>query len=211
MWTLGFVAPFLLVGTWMNAYANPRASWTNAYTLMGRGEAGPNSTTSVTKGITIEDFEEPEAEEELLRRWQISTTFSSVSEFTLASPGADGSSKAMMLTGRFVPPVRHDAQITARYQFTPPPEAKRSHGLELRVRGDLPICEINLYPEGSAPDVHPGIRLVPSTGWQTVRIPAIFETKSEPPAPAAPPWVLEIVVSDQKEEFSLEVDEIRLY
>ena len=39
-WTLGFVAPFLLVGTWMNAYANARASWTSAYTLMGRGEAG---------------------------------------------------------------------------------------------------------------------------------------------------------------------------
>jgi len=119
-WTLGFVAPFLLVGTWMNAYANPRASWTTAYTLMGRGEAaGADSTARVTKGVAVEDFEESEAEEELLKRWQVRTTESSVSEFALSSPGADGSSKAMTLSGRFIPPVRQDAQITARYQFTP--------------------------------------------------------------------------------------------
>lgn len=211
-WTLGFVAPFLLVGTWMNAYANPRASWTTAYTLMGRGEAaGDDSTAPVTKGVAIEDFEESEAEEELLERWQVRTTESSVSEFARSSPGADGSSKAMTLSGRFIPPVRQDAQITARYQFTPPPEAKRSHGMELRVRGDLPICEINLYPQGAASDVRPGLRLVPSTGWQTVRIPAIWDLQTDATAPTPPPWFLEIVVSGQKEEFSLEVDEIRLY
>jgi ABC-2 type transport system permease protein len=210
-WTLGFVAPFLLVGAWMNAYANPRASWTNAYTLMGRGGMGPNPTTSVTKRIAIEDFEEPEAEEELLKRWQISTTYSSVSELALSSPGADGSGNAMMLSGRFVPPVRQDAQIIARYQFIPPPEAKESHGVELWMRGDLPICQVSVYPEGSAPDVRPGVRLIPSGEWQAVRIPANWELQSDPAAPAAPPWILEIVVPGQADEFSIEADGIRLY
>ena len=211
-WALGFVAPFLLVGTWMNAYANPRASWNSVYSLMGRGEAaGANPTPSVAKGVVIEDFEEPVGEVELLKRWEVTTTESSVSEFALSSAGADGSSKAMMLSGRFLSPVRQDARITARYLFTPPPDAKRSHGLELRVRGDLPICEINLYPKGAAPDIHPGIRMVPSSGWQTARIPAIWDSQSVAAAPTPPPWFLEIVVPGQKEEFSFEIDEIRLY
>jgi ABC-2 type transport system permease protein len=211
-WTLGFVAPFLLVGTWMNAYANPRASWSTAYTLMqGLESAGTTPPSSVAKGVVIEDFEESKAEEDLLKRWQVTTTESSVTEFTLSSPGADGSSKAMTLAGRFVPPLRQNAQVIARYQFTPPPEAKRSHGLELRVRGDLPICEINLYPQDAPPAIHAGIRMVPSNGWQTARIPVIWVTKSEKPKPAPPPWILEIVVPGQKDEFSLEVDEIRLY
>ena len=211
-WTLGFVAPFLLVGTWMNAYANPRASWSTAYTLMeGLESAGTKKAPTVPKGLVIEDFEEAGAEEELLKRWQVSTTEPSVTEFALASPGADGSGKAMTLAGRFVPPLREDAQIIARYQFAPPPEAKRSHGLELRVRGNLPICEFNLYPKGAAPAVRAGIRMVPSNGWQTARIPAIWDTKSAKPTPEPPSWILEIVLSGQKEDFSLEVDEIRLY
>jgi ABC-2 type transport system permease protein len=100
-WTLGFVAPFLLVGTWMNAYANPRASWSTAYTLMeGLESAGANPAPSIAKGVVIEDFDESVGEEELLKRWQVTTTESSVTEFGLSSPGADGTSRAMTLSGR---------------------------------------------------------------------------------------------------------------
>lgn len=68
MWSLVFVLPFLLMGVWMNARANPTASWATTYYLIERGLSASSNATNKIPEKLIEGFESYSGPEELLKR-----------------------------------------------------------------------------------------------------------------------------------------------
>lgn len=215
LWSLAFVVPFILMGLWMNVYARPTASWAMSYSLIGRGAGSPGATTSPEPENLIESFENAQAPEELLKRWQVSsdsgTAAHSVAEMSLVSPGAAETQHALRLQGRLVSPPPGQASVTARYNLTLPSMAQNLRGIEFWTRGDSRVYQINLLPAGSTSDLHPAIGLVPSKDWQSVRLPAAWVATSVTESSAPPQWVLEVVISGPAGEFFLEIDEIRFY
>lgn len=209
-WAVGFVIPFLLVGLWMNAFADPRASWAMSYSLLGGEVVASNQRTGISAGTVIEDFETGK-EEDLLKRWEVSIKGTALYELSTVRPGAAGSGRALRILGHHVKPVSEHTEMIARCHFTPPPEANAAHGLEFRIRGESRTYQVNLYPVGSMPELHPGIRLLASGKWQLVQIPARWNTGSGPASSTEGSWVLEVVPLGPGEDFSLEIDGISLY
>lgn len=204
---LVFVVPFVLVGLWMNAFANPTASWATTYSLMGRGTGDSDSGSQ--EGNKVEDFENPQASEELTKRWPVAVSTDpssqSLAELTLISPGAAGTEHALRFSGRLSPSSNEPSSASARYEFAPG-EQKGFRGIQLWIRGDVHVATIRLTPPKAAPDVRSELRLVPSSRWEMVRIPVGGAGQGQTGEDA---WALEIMVSGAPGEFFFELDEIR--
>lgn len=204
---LVFVVPFVLVGLWMNAFANPTASWATTYSLMGRSTGDSDSGSQ--EGNKVEDLENPQASEELTKRWQVAVSTDpssqSLAELTLISPGAAGTEHALRFSGRLSPTSNEASSASTRYDFAPR-DPKGFHGIQLWIRGDAHVAAIRLIPPKAAPDVRSELRLVPSGHWEMVRIPVGGAGQGETGEDA---WALEIMVSGAPGEFFFELDEIR--
>jgi len=205
--SLVFVIPFVLTGLWMNTHGNPTASWATTYSLMGRGTGDSDSGSQ--EGNTLEDSENPQASEDLTKRWQVTVSTDpasqSLAELTLISPGADGTGHALRFSGRLSPSSNEPSSASARFEFAPG-EQKGFHGIQLWIRGDAHVATIRLIPPKAAPDVRSELRLVPSSSWDKVQIPVGGMVQGEAGEGS---WTLEIMVSGPPGEFFLELDEIR--
>lgn len=215
VWSLVFLIPFLLMGLWMNTRANPTAAWAMTYSLMSQSALG-NERASPNNGNLIENFESSQASENLLKRWEVSTTSNaaghSVAELSLLAPGASGTRYALRLRGRLAPaPGPEEGFVSARYEFEAPSKARDSKGIQFEVRGDSRVYQIKLQPVASSSPLLAAISFVPGPEWQTVRLPV--GTLAHPPGDGSVPvsWVLEIVVAGPPGDFTLDIDEIRFY
>ena len=206
--SLVFVVPFVLVGLWMNAFANPTASWAATYSLIGPGTADSDSGSQ--EGNTLEDFESPQASEDLTKRWQVTVSTDpasqSLAELTLISPGADGTGHAVRFSGRLSPSSNEPSSASARFEFAPERQ-KGFHGIQLWIRGDAHVATIRVIPPEAARDFRSELRLAPSSSWEKVQIPVGGVVQGETGEDS---WALEILVSGAPGEFSFELDEIRL-
>jgi ABC-type multidrug transport system permease subunit len=213
-WSLSFVVPFLLMGLWMNTYASPTTSWATSYFLMAQG-GEPSGTTPLSEpGNLIEGFDEPQASEEALKRWQVVTDTPlaghSAVELSLVSPGAAGTEHALRFQGVLAAVPDGQPSVAARYQFTLP-GGQTLHGFELWVRGDARVYQLRLFPAGLKSDTQPEAHLIPSQDWQSLRLPVHWDLSSAGGSSAGIPWVFEIVVSGAPGEFSIQVDQLESY
>lgn len=216
LWALVFVIPFLMMGAWMNARANPTTSWAMTYFLVDRATQGAGEAPKARSDYAIEDFEGLRAPENLLERWRVSTdpqsAGHSMAEISLAASGAAGTEHAMRLQGHLAPGLKTDrASVVASSSLTLPAERKDVTGIEFWVRGNSHLYQINIRPSSVAIMGHPSIALVPTEEWQSVRLPVAWLSGREGANAPSSPWLLEIVVAGPPDEFSLEIDEIKFY
>lgn len=199
----------------MNTRANPGAAWATTYALLGRDAARSAEEGKSVPGKLIEGFENPQAQEDLLKRWTVSKDSTSeggaLAELSLVSPGANGTQHALRFHGRLGTPTAEPGFVSARLNL-PAPTAESVAGIELWIRSDdSRPYQISLVRAGAPPNSNPEIRLTPSADWQPVRLPAPW--RSGPPSnpPAAAPLQLEILTTGAAGEFSITLDEVRYY
>jgi len=214
--SLTFLVPFLLMGVVMNARGNHTASWAMSYSLMDRARSAVEEEPGARNGNLIEDFANSGASEDLLRRWQVSTDSDvaghSMAELSLVSPGAWGTQHALRLKGHLSPPPgTGQGFVSARYELRVPPGASNLHGIQFDVRGDSRVYQVNIQPSAAPTALHPAISLVPTSEWQTVRLPIGWLANPSPAGPVSAPWLLEIRVAGPSGDFHLDIDAIRFY
>lgn len=207
-----YIVPFLAMGYWMNHNGRFAASAQASFSLMTHPPLTAERPAPAAEGVLLNDFEDPNESELLLKTWQVSTDApgagKSLGEFEVISPGAGGQGHALRFKGRIESsPEAPQGYVTARYHFPHPDAGWR--GLEFEVRGDSRLFQVKLVP----PDPEfptPTLTFVPDPEWQQVRLPMPW---SAPVNPAAHPkeWVLEFRVDGPPGRFQLDIDELRLY
>lgn len=218
LWCLAFLLPFLTIGFWMNARANPTAGWAMTYSLIERGVPRSGGEKEVP-GRLIEGFESPQAQEELLKRWTISkdslSTGGSVAELSIVSPGANGTRHALRLHGRLGDSSPAQGFVMASFNLTAPPKlnglpTNAFPGIEFFIRSDdSRLYQISLRRQGAAPEANPEIRFVPSRDWQPIRLPGAWWADSGGSAGGNTPLRFQVLTSGGTGDFSVEIDEIR--
>jgi ABC-2 type transport system permease protein len=215
LWSGAFVLPFLVMGLWMNTRANPTAMWARSYNLTGQASAAPLNPEAEKPNL-IENFDSPQASEELLRRWQISTNADaadySMVEISLLTPGAEGTRHAMRLKGHLTPsPKNAQGYVSVRCEVRIPATSRGLHGIEFEARGASRVYQVAFQPPKPAPSPIPAISFVPGEAWQNVRLPIAWLANPSEHGLADGPWILEISVTGPAGEFTLDLDEIRFY
>jgi hypothetical protein len=100
---------------------------------------------------------------------------------------------------------------SARTELTIPPEAKEVHGIELWIRGDARLYQINLSSaDPRLRGVGSTIGLMVGDDWQSVRLPA-GGVLALPAPPTGLPFVLELLASGLPHDFWVEIDEVSFY
>jgi hypothetical protein len=215
VWSAVLVLPFLVMGTWMNTRANPTAIWARSYSVMGQASAA-SLNPEAEKPNLIENFDGTQASEDLLSRWQISTDSDvsghSMAEFSLLTPGAEGTPHAMRLKGHLAPGPK-DAQgyVSARCEVSLPAGSRNLRGIEFEARGEPRIYQVGFQPPKAAASPIPEISFVPGEAWQNVRVPIAWLANPSGYGLADGPWMLEISVTGPAGNFTLDLDEIRFY
>jgi ABC-2 type transport system permease protein len=212
--SLTFIAPFLVMGVWMNERGNLAATWEGTFSLMSHSPLAAEQHASPIDSVLLNDFESPEEAEVLLKSWQVSTNANaaghSLGELEVISPGAAGTEHALRFKGRVEPaPGPEQGYVAARYPFTLPVGAPNLRGIQFEVRGDSRLFQVKITP----PDITlpaPTLAFVPDSEWQSVRLPAARLATSNP-SPHQGPWVLEFRVDGPPGNFQLDIDEIRFY
>jgi ABC-2 type transport system permease protein len=212
LWSGVFVLPFLVMGLWMNTRANPTAMWARSYYVATAAPPNPEAA----KVNLIENFDGPQASEELLRRWQVSTDSDvaghSMAEISLLTPGAEGTRHAMRLKGHLAPgPNNAQGYVSARCEVRVPASSGGLRGIEFEARGASRVYQVGFEPPKPAALPTPAISFVPGEAWQNVRLPIAWLADPAKNGLADGPWVLEISVSGSPGEFTLDLDEIRFY
>lgn len=213
-WALAFVFPFLLIGTWMNTLANPTAAWAGTYSLLDRGQARFNSTSSESPNRILEDFEKPGAAADLGRRWQLVSPRASAGNvgmrLSLTSPGAGRTQHALRVQPGTNGTGTSEETVSLRWPFTPA-NVDTLHGVEAWVRGDVKSIQIDLHVPGPTLDLAPRVTFSPSSDWQSVRLP--FGRLAPPPGGESQEasWELDFTLTGPSDRFFMEIDEIRLY
>ncbi len=221
LWSLAFVVPFLVMGTWMNARGNPTAAWALTYSLLERDTGGANEEPRASSKNLIEGFENPKAPEELLKLWHASTDpgsrAQSVVQLSVVSPGAAGTQHALRFECRVksMPPSPASGAdkvfASARTELTIPPEAKEVRGIEFWIRGDARLYQVNLSSaDPRLRGVGSTIGLMVGDDWQSVRLPA-GPVLALPAPPTGLPFVLELLAPGLPHDFWVEIDEISFY
>jgi ABC-2 type transport system permease protein len=231
LWSGVFVLPFLVMGLWMNTRANPTAMWARSFNVLGQATAAsPHSQAE--KPNLIEDFDGPQASEELLRRWQVSTDSDasghSMAEVSLLTPGAEGTRHAMRLKGHLAPPPKSaQGYVSARCEVRVPTSSRGLRGVEFEARGTSRVYQVGFQPPKAAQSSLsssaalgraqadaspiPAISFVPGEAWQNVRLPIAWLANPSDHGLADGPWILEISVTGPPGEFTLDLDEVRFY
>jgi hypothetical protein len=200
------------MGLWMNTRANPTAMWARSYNVATAASPNPEAE----KLNLIEDFDGPQASEELLRRWQVSTDSDvsghSMAEISLLTPGAEGTRHAMRLKGHLAPgPKNPQGYVSARCEVRVPESSRGLRGIEFEARGASRVYQVGFQPPKAAASPLPAISFVPGEAWQNVRLPIAWLADPAKNGLADGPWLLEISVSGSPGEFTLDLDEIRFY
>lgn len=212
--SISFIAPFLVMGLWMNAHNNFTATWSRTFSLMSRPPMGPGEHASGAGGVLLDDFEKPDEVELLLKNWQVSTEGNaagrSLGELEVISPGAEGTGNALRFKGHVeTAPDSDRGSVTARYPFTLPAGATSLRGAQLEARGDNRLFQVRLIPPDPTLPT-PSLRFVPDSEWQVIHLPAAW-LRNINPAPGKGTLVLELRVEGPPGDFHLDIDEVRLY
>ena len=149
--SLTFIAPFLVMGIWMNMRGNLEAAWKDTFALMEQAPLAAEGHAAPTEGVLLNNFESPEESELLMKTWQVATdpgaAGRSVGELDVTSPGAEGTAHALQFKGRVESATGFErGYVAARYSFTLPKGAGDLRGIELEVRGDQPALPGQDYP-----------------------------------------------------------------
>ncbi|HMD83247.1 MAG TPA: CIA30 family protein [Terriglobia bacterium] len=212
--SISFVVPFLVMGFWMNEHGNLAAAWEATYSMMSRPPLTAGQPASAAEGVLLNDFENPEEAEKLLKTWQVSTEVNapgrSLGEFEVISPGADGTAHALRFKGRVESAAgSNQGDVTARYPFTLPAGAPNFRGMQFEVRGDTRLFQVKITPSDPTLPV-PTLTFIPDSQWQTVRLPAAWLAAPNPSLHKNS-LVLEFRVDGPPGNFTLDIDEIRFY
>jgi ABC-2 type transport system permease protein len=209
-----FVVPFLIMGFWMNERGNLAAAWEATFSMMSRPPLTAGQPASPAEGVLLNDFENPEEAETLLKTWQVATEVNapgrSLGEFEVISPGADGTAHALRFKGRVEGAAGSDrGAVTARYPFTLPAGAPSLRGIQFEVRGDTRLFQVKITPADPTLPA-PTLTFIPDSRWQIVRLPAAWLATPNP-SPHKDTLVLEFRVDGPPGNFTLDIDEIRFY
>jgi len=212
--SIAFVAPFLVMGVWMNERGNLAATWKQTFSLMSRQPFAAGPHASPIDSVLLNDFESPEESEKLLKTWQITTDANaagrSLGELEVISPGAAGTGHALRFKGRVESaPGSNQGYVAVRYPFSFPADAPPLRGLQFEVRGNSRLFQVKIMP----PDVTqpaPTLTFIPDSEWQSVRLPAAGVATPNPSAHNNT-LVLEFRADGPAGNFQLDIDEIRLY
>jgi ABC-2 type transport system permease protein len=212
--SLAFIVPFLAMGVWMNKYGNLRATWKETYSLMSQGPFSHGQHESPVNGILLNDFENSGESELVLKTWQVSTDANAagraLGELEVISPGAADTEHALRFQGRVESTAGFDrGYVAARYPFTLPAGVPNLRGVQFDVQGDARLFQVTITPQDSSLPA-PTLAFIPDSKWQTVRLPAAWLAT----LPASPPGnklVLEFRAGGPPGDFTLDIDEIRLY
>ncbi len=210
VWALVFIFPFLLIGFWMNLYANPTKAWASTYSMLSSGFGG-NQRASASEAIEVlEDFEDPQSASKLDAHWRpakVKTPAETAVKLALISPGADSTGHAMRLEAAACAPLRMGSRLPlATFELPAPSEGSQSDSLQFYVRGEDGIYWFEVFgPESN--DYGPEIRLMPSGGWQRVEIPvppALTKGNSK----SSSKWSLQISADGTDGPCRLDLDQI---
>jgi ABC-type multidrug transport system permease subunit len=214
-WALLFILPFLFIGFWMTIYANPTKAWASTYSLLGSGHSNSRKDSQpALQQMFREDFESQKAESEMAARWHVAASPSSNSDLgarlELISSGAEGSGHALRVSGVLRSAVRPaEPRGAVECEMGPFPAGTQAQGVEFWARGDRHIYTLQLLPPEPAAVV-PAITWVPSSEWQSVKIPAPGIISQKEPSPSQD-WKLEIAVAGEAGKFSFDIDQVGLY
>jgi len=207
-WALALVLPFLGIGTWLNAFANPAAHWASVYSMT----QPPGEVEDQDRGTALENFEARQAGEALVREWQVTihsdAATKAVAEVTLASPGANQSQQAVRFQGKVVRDTASPAQVCARGPVAVPAGTKLS-GVVFWLRGDAPFVRLRLAADRAPLPHPPELGLAPRREWQRLQIPAFGLTPPESDSPGPSKLILELCVEGAAGDFFVDLDEVR--
>jgi len=212
--SLAFVVPFLAMGMWMNAYGNLAAGWKETYALINSSPNSGEAHPSAVDGILLEDFENAEESEQLMKTWHVAADPGapgrSMGEVEVISPGAAGTGNALRFKGRVDAATGFDRGfVAARYPFTLPPEIQSLRGIQLEVRGGSRLFQVRISPpDRTLPS--PTLTFIPDSDWQIIRLPAAWPTAPNS-IHSKSTVVLEFRAGGPPGDFELDLDEIRLY
>jgi len=211
--SISFIVPFLVMGIWMNERRNFTGTWRETFSLMSRPPLGPGQRAAAVEGILLNDFENADESEVLLKSWQVSTEGNaaghSLGEFEVISPGAEGTGNALRFKGHVETALGSDrGSVTARYSFTVPAGAPSLRGVQFEVRGDSRLFQVKITsPDPALPAS--SLDFIPDSEWQSVHLPAAWLTTPPPSGKGTP--VMEFRVDGPPGDFRLDIDEIRFY
>ena len=218
LWALALLVPFLLMGTWMTIYANPKPSWQKSYSLMETAASREGSKRNNAEEFHY-DFESAGDALDIVKTWHVSSdtppaTLSSASgaEISLISPGANNTQHALRIHGHLGSENREQAFVQARAELTLPATIKDFHGIAFWVRSDdSRIYQFSVGDSGSDPSASPELRLAPSHDWEWIHLPAPHLTIAQKLPPQPIPFVLKIKTSGPAGDFSVDIDELQSY
>ncbi|HET7841728.1 MAG TPA: ABC transporter permease, partial [Terriglobia bacterium] len=102
-WALVFIFPFLMIGFWMNLYANPTKAWASTYAMLSSAIPGSQrGGASLGSETLVEDFENLQSPAELASRWHVAAkagTDRAAAKLELISPGAGATKGALRIRG----------------------------------------------------------------------------------------------------------------
>jgi ABC-2 type transport system permease protein len=217
-WAASCVLPFLLVGFWMNLFANPVVSWKTTYSFLDRTSSRTQGGASAPSAEAAENFEGYPSDEALQAHWRIvepdvrSTANSPRARLSLISPGARESAHALRVEGNL---AGDQDELVIEGSLAPPAGSNPVRGIEFSVRGDSRPIAVAIVGPVPTPTSAVEIRFVPSKDWEVVRLPI----SGDPAAPAGlsrragsqDRWRIQITVNGFKGDFAFDLDEIRFY
>lgn len=213
LWALSLLIPIILMGLYMNVYANPSASWDRSYSRMIKQISAVVGSANGAQEKTLENFEGASASPNALKAWQVSQEdFRPATQISLISPGAIGTQHALRISGHMTHPTAGNVTEVASGSLTIPATTKTFNGIEFLVRSDdMRDYRFTLTDEGGKQETTPEVTLRPSSKWESVRIPA--PPSAQAAASEAQPLHLMLFITPlgPAGEFSLDIDEIRSY
>jgi ABC-2 type transport system permease protein len=208
-WAVGLLVPIVLMGLYMNIYANPTASWEKSYARMVKQIGAVMGAPSET---SLENFESAAASRDALKTWQASQEDVNPAHLALISPGANGSEHALRVDGNMPPTAAESAKMVAAGSLAIPATVKSFNGIEFLVRSDgARDYRFALMNTDARQSSIPEITFRPFSNWESVRIPAPLleqpKTSTHPPVH----FTLSIMPLGPAGKFSVDLDEIKTY
>jgi ABC-2 type transport system permease protein len=212
-WALALLLPILLMGMWMNIYANPSASWNKSYERMLRQIRTVVNTTGGAEGKTLEDFESPSAAQDVARTWMVPAWDAGPRvKINLISPGANGTQHALRINGRLALPESENVSAEASGSLSIPTTIRTLNGIEFWVRSDNPRnYRFALKGREGNEEGTPELTLTLSSRWESVRIPAPPAATATPATSQPAHLTLWITPLGPAGAFSVDIDEIKTY
>jgi ABC-type multidrug transport system permease subunit len=211
-WALGLLVPILLMGVWMNVYANPTASWEKSYQMMMKQLGDVIASASGTAEKPLLDFEGASAETDISMAWKSYLHSSSPVKLSIVSTATGRTRHALRIQGRVTGSGQDDARVEASGRLRLPSPTKIFNGIEFWIRSDgMRRYRFTLMFEGINEEMAPEVTLVPSTMWESVRIPHPPVMAANLPRNQPAHLILVITPLGETGKFSADIDEFKTY